>query len=92
MLWLAVRATLLGDRPALGIAVGCVLMLPAVAGLYAMSMNIPGIGTGIQAVIALLATLCAGVIGYMLLQRNRHERYARHDDPAHSRFDPVTKP
>ena len=91
VLWLAVRATLMGDRPALGIAAGCVLMLPAIAGLYAMAMNVPGIGTGIQVVIALCATLCTGVIGYMLLQRNRHERYARRDDPAHSQFDPVTK-
>jgi len=91
VLWLTVRASLLGDRLALGIAAGCALLLPALAGLYAMAMNVPGIGTGSQAVIALCAALCTGVIGYMLLQRNRHERRARRDDPAQSQFDPITK-
>ncbi len=91
VLWLSVRASLLGDRLALGIAGGCVLMLPAVAGLYAMAMHVPGIGTGIQVLIALCASLCAGVIGYMLLQRSRHERIARREEPSHSQFDPVTK-
>lgn len=91
VLWLAVRASLLGDRLALGIAAGCALMLPAVAGLYALAMKVPGIGAGIQAAFALCAALCTGVIGYMLLQRNRHERYARREDPSQSQFDPVTK-
>lgn len=91
VLWLGVRGFMLGDRLALGIAIGCMLMLPAVAGLYAMAMNIPGIGTGLQAVLALCASLCVAVIGVMLWQRNRHERRARSDDPVPSQFDPVTK-
>lgn len=91
VLWLGVRGFLLGDRLALGIAVGCLLMLPAVAGLYAVAMNIPGIGIGLQLVLALCASLCAVVIGFMLWQRNHQERRARTSDPVPSQFDPVTK-
>lgn len=91
VLWLGVRGFLLGDRLALGIALGCLLMLPAVAGLYAMAMGLPGIGVGLQALFALSAALCVAVIGLMLWQRNRHERRARPDDAGPSQFDPVTK-
>ena len=91
VLWLCVRGYLMGDRLALGIAVGCVLMLPAVAGLYAIAMNVPGIGPGLQAWLALSAAGCVALIGAMLWQRNRHERRMGSDDPAPSQFDPVTK-
>jgi GGDEF domain-containing protein len=91
VLWLGVRGFLLGDRLALGIAAACVLMLPAIAGLYAMAMGVPGIGAGMQGLLALSAAGCTAVIGLMLWQRNRHERHARSEDPVTSRFDPITK-
>jgi GGDEF domain-containing protein len=91
VLWLGVRGFLLGDRLALGIAGACVLMLPAIAGLYAIAMGVPGIGAGVQVLLAMSAAGCTAVIGLMLWQRNRHEWRARTDDPVTSRFDPITK-
>jgi GGDEF domain-containing protein len=91
VLWLGVRGFLLGDRLALGIAAACGLMLPAIAGLYALAMGVPGIGAGMQGLLAFSAAGCTGLIGLMLWQRNRHERRARSDDPVTSRFDPITK-
>ena len=91
VLWLSVRASLFGDRLTPGIAAGFTLMLPAVARLYALTMKAPGLGPGVQAVIALCATLCTGVIGYMLLQRNQHQRHSRRDGPAHAQFDSITR-
>ncbi|MBX3654301.1 MAG: diguanylate cyclase [Ramlibacter sp.] len=91
VLWLGVRGFLLGDRLALGIAMGCLLMLPAIIGLYAIAMGMPGIGPGLQALFALSAAACVAVIGTMLWQRNRHERRTRQEDASPSQFDPVTK-
>ncbi|MBK8073276.1 MAG: diguanylate cyclase [Ramlibacter sp.] len=91
VLWLTVRATLLGDRLALGIAAGCLLMFPAVGGLYVMAMGVYDFSAALQAVFALCAVLCMAVIGSMLWQRNRQERRARRNDPVASQFDPVTK-
>jgi GGDEF domain-containing protein len=85
--WLGLRGWLLGDRLALGIAMGCLLMLPALVGLYALAMGLPGIGAGLQALFA----LCAAVIGMMLWQRNRHERRVRPEEATPSQLDPVTK-
>jgi GGDEF domain-containing protein len=89
--WLGLRGWLLGDRLALGIAMGCLLMLPALVGLYALAMGLPGIGAGLQALFALCAALCAAVIGMMLWQRNRHERRVRPEEATPSQLDPVTK-
>jgi len=89
--WLGLRGWLLGDRLALGIAMGCLLMLPALVGLYALAMGLPGIGAGLRALFALCAALCAAVIGMMLWQRNRHERRVRPEEATPSQLDPVTK-
>lgn len=91
VVWLAVRAWLLGDRLALGMAAGCLLLLPSIAGLYAIAMKLPGIGLATQAVLALCAAACACVIGAMLWQRNRHERRARREGTPASQLDPVTQ-
>jgi hypothetical protein len=48
VLWLSVRASLVGDLSAQGIAADCTLMLPAVAGLYALAMKVAGLGPGVQ--------------------------------------------
>lgn len=90
-LWLAVRAWLFGDRLALGMAIGCALMLPPIAGLYAMAMGTETIGSGWQAVLALSAVLCNTTIGVMLWLRNRHHQKTRGEEAGASQFDPVTK-
>jgi GGDEF domain-containing protein len=89
-LWLTARAWLLGDRLAPVVAAGCLLTLPAVAGLYAIAMGLP-IGVGTQALLALCAALCNGFIGFALWQRDRHEWKNWRSDAVASQFDPVTK-
>src|SRR5207253_1702582 len=61
-LWLTTRAWLLGDRLAPVMAVGCALTLPAIAGLYAVAMNLP-VPEGVQAVAALCTAVCNGFTG-----------------------------
>ena len=92
VVWMAVRAWLLGDSLALGIALGGVFMMPAVGGLYAVAMGMPEVGTGWQALIALSTVVCIAVIGFMLWKRNERERRARGLEAVQSsQFDPVTK-
>jgi GGDEF domain-containing protein len=91
VLWMSVRAWMMGDALALGIAIGCVMMLPAVAGLYALALRVPGVGAAWQVPIALASVLCVAVIGYMLWKRNQHERRTRGFEQVQSQFDPVTK-
>ncbi len=88
--WLGLRGWLLGDRLALGIAIGCLVMMPALGGLYAIAMQIP-VSPGLQALFAFCAALCTAVIGTMLWKRNRHERRVRPEEATPSQFDPVTK-
>ncbi|MBG9387751.1 diguanylate cyclase domain-containing protein [Caenimonas aquaedulcis] len=91
VVWMSVRAWLFGDRLALGIAIGSVLMLPAVGGLYAVALGIPGIGAGWQAGVALFTVLCVAVIGMMLWKRNQHAQRSRGFEPVQSQYDPLTK-
>lgn len=91
VLWVCVRAWLLGDRLALGVAVGCAVMLPAAAGLYAVALQVPGLGVGWQAGTALASVLCMAIISSMLWKRNQHERRLRGVESAPSQFDVVTK-
>ncbi|MEO5671099.1 MAG: diguanylate cyclase, partial [Ramlibacter sp.] len=90
VVWMSVRAWLLGDGLALGIAVGSAIMLPAVGGLYAVALGF-NLGAMWQAVMALSSVLCTSVIGYMLWKRNQHGRRMRGFEPVQSQFDPVTK-
>jgi GGDEF domain-containing protein len=89
-LWLTVRAWLLGDRLALAMAGGRLLVLPAIAGLYAIAMGLPQVGSLLGAAIAACSALGNGLIGYVLWRRDGHEWRAR-EDQAPSQFDPVTK-
>lgn len=92
VVWMSVRAWLLGDALALGIAIGGVFMLPALGGLYAVALGIPGVGPAWQAAIALAAVTCTAVIGLMLWKRNRHQRRTRGFEPVQSsQYDAVTK-
>lgn len=88
-LWLAVRAWLMGDPLALAMAAGRALVLPAIVGLHAIAMHLPGMDIGVQAAIAFCSALGNGLIGFVLWRRDRHEWRTQADDL--SQYDPVTK-
>jgi GGDEF domain-containing protein len=90
-LWVTVRAWLLGDRLAPVMAAGCLLTLPAIAGLYAAAMGLPGLDSMAHALTAACVALANGVVGFVIWRRDRHGWRARQGDGAPSRFDPVTK-
>ena len=89
-LWLTVRAWLMGDRMALAMAGGRLLVLPAITGLHAIAMGIP-LGTGMNALIACCSALGNGLIGFVLWRRDDHEQRVLADDGPPSQFDPVTR-
>jgi GGDEF domain-containing protein len=88
-LWLTVRAWLMGDRLAPVMAAGCLLTLPAIAGMYAIAMNMP-VALPLHAVLALCTALSNGLTGFVLWRRDRHEWRTR-EEVQPSQFDPVTK-
>lgn len=90
-LWLTFRGWLMGDRLALAMAISCMLTLPAIGGMYALAMNVSGIGPAWQAVFALCAALSNGLAGFVLWRRDRHEWKARRNENAELPIDPVTK-
>jgi GGDEF domain-containing protein len=88
--WLAFRAWLLGDRLALAMAAGCTLTLPALAGLYSMSLH-PGVWWPLgQVGVALAATVGNALTGRMLWRRERHVWRTRETGSAPA-VDPVTR-
>ena len=89
-LWVIWRASLMGDRLAPAMAAGCLLTLPAIAGMYATAMQVPAVTALWQAAFALCAALSNGLTGYVLWRRDRHDWRARHEDSS-SDFDPVTR-
>ncbi len=89
--WLGVRAYMLGDKLALGVAIGGLLMVPAAVGLYAIAIGVVGIGPGLQAVFGLCTAFSAVVIGRALWQRTLIEVRTRSDRSGESQFDPVTR-
>ena len=89
-LWVIWRASLMGDRLAPAMAFGCLLTLPAIAGMYATAMQVPGVTALWQAAFALCAALSNGLTGYVLWRRDQHDWRARHEDSS-SDFDPVTR-
>jgi len=90
--WLAARAWLLGDRLAPSMAAGCLLTLPAIAGLYALAMGWPAMESlPLHVALAACAALSNAFTGMSLWRRDRHERRARRQAPAVSGFDPVTQ-
>ena len=91
VIWMCARAWLLGDSLALGMAIGSLFMLPAVGGLYAVALGLPGLHAGWQAAIALASVLCITVVGVTLWKRNQHARRTHGHEPLSSEFDPVTR-
>lgn len=90
--WLTARAWLLGDRLAPLMSAGCLLTLPAIAGLYAMTLQLPVMELlPLQIACALCAALSNALTGIGLWRRDRHEQRARRESPGTSGFDPVTQ-
>ena len=88
--WLVFRAWLFGDRHALPMAAGCLLTLPALAGLYALAMHLVQGSALEQAGVALCVTLANALTGRMLWGRERH--LGRTREPAGvPALDPVTR-
>lgn len=88
--WLTFRAWILGDRLALVMALGCLLTLPAIAGLYAIAMHLWRWGPGMQAGVAACAALSNGLTGAVLWRRERQEWSTRETGSVPS-MDPVTR-
>jgi GGDEF domain-containing protein len=89
VLWLSVRATQLGDRLAWGLALGCLLTLPAQIGLYGMALNPTRPPLLLQAGVALAALLSVVVTASMLWLRNHQTRQMMQGEV--SRRDPITQ-
>jgi GGDEF domain-containing protein len=90
-LWLTLRGWLMGDRMALAMAAGCLLTLPAIAGLYAMAMQLGDFGSPAQALLALCAAFSNGLTGLVLWRRDRHEWRTLHQNAQSGAVDPVTR-
>lgn len=88
--WLTVRAWTIGDRLALGMACGCALTLPAIAGLYALAMHLVPLSAGAQAALALAAVGSNALTGLVLWRRGRSAWRTREVDSVPA-VDPVTK-
>lgn len=88
-LWLTVRAWLMGDRLAPVMAAGCLLTVPAIAGMHAIAMNLP-LPLWAHAALALCAATSNGVTGFVLWRRE-HQEWRTRDDGATAQFDPVTR-
>jgi GGDEF domain-containing protein len=81
----------MGDRMALVMASGCLLTLPAIAGLYALAMHQLPLGTLGQALLALSAALSNGLTGLVLWRRDRHSWKTRRRNAEAGTVDPVTR-
>ncbi|HUR89262.1 MAG TPA: 7TM diverse intracellular signaling domain-containing protein [Ramlibacter sp.] len=88
VVWMSLRAWLLGDSLARGMTIGTVLMLSSAGGLYAIAMGMP-MSLAMQAAVAMAAALTVTIVGFMLWQRQ--ERRVRAAREVHSQYDPVTK-
>jgi GGDEF domain-containing protein len=89
--WLTVRAALMGDRLAPVMAAGCLLTVPAIAGLYALAMGLPGTGIALHGALAFCAAASNAMTGFALWRRDRHQWRTRSERGTSSRLDPVTK-
>ena len=88
--WATVRAWTTGDRLALLMAIGCLLTLPAIAGLYAIAMRLGRWNLPAHAAVALAATLCNALTGHVLWRRARRSWRTRETGSVPA-IDPVTK-
>ena len=90
-LWLTVRAWLMGDPLAPVMASGCLLTLPAIAGMYGIALNFPGFGWPAHVALALCAVLSNALTGFVLWRRGHQEWRTRSRGWMPSQLDPVTQ-
>lgn len=88
--WLTFRAWTIGDRLALTMATGCLLTLPAIAGLYALAMQQVPRSAAIHALLALAAVASNALTGHVLWRRARQAWRTREPEGVPA-SDPVTK-
>jgi GGDEF domain-containing protein len=88
--WLTFRAWIIGDRLALLMASGCLLTLPAIAGLYGLAMHLVPAHPGFQLALAVCAAASNAITGAVLWRRERHEWHTRETGEVPAR-DPVTR-
>jgi hypothetical protein len=74
-LWLTVRAAQRGDPLAWGLAGGCLLALPALAGLYYIALVSSRPPLGLQGAAAFAALASMVLTGMMIWRRNRQIRH-----------------
>ena len=92
LLWMTVRAFTLGDRLAAGMAVACAIVLPAVAGLYALALGVQEAAQlAVQALIALCAVFWTAVVGVMVWLRSHPHVLTRQEEASGRHRDPVTR-
>jgi len=87
--WATVRAWTIGDRLALTMAAGCLLTLPAIAGLYLLAIGLASEGGLVQAGAAIAAALGNGLTGRALWRRMLRRRRTR-ESAGVATIDPVT--
>lgn len=88
--WVTFRAWTFGDRLALLMASGCLLTLPAIAGLHALAMQIGDWPAAAQAAVALAAVGSNALTGHVLWRRARLAWRTRETGAAPA-IDPVTR-
>jgi GGDEF domain-containing protein len=88
--WLTYRAWTIGDRLALTMAAGCLLTLPAIAGLYALAMHLGSWKIAGHAAVALAAVGSNALTGHGLWRRARRAWHTRETGSV-PLLDPVTK-
>lgn len=87
--WLTLRAWSMGDRLASVMAAGCLLTLPAIAGLYAIALELP-LGPLAHALLAFCAAASNGCTGWVLWWRDLAAWRARQQGLS-LQLDPVTR-
>ncbi|MDB5956774.1 hypothetical protein [Ramlibacter sp.] len=87
--WATARAWTIGDRLALAMAAGCLLTLPAIAGLYLLAMG-PVPMAGIVQVGAALAAALGNALTGRALWRRMLRRWRTREAAGVTRVDPVT--
>jgi GGDEF domain-containing protein len=90
LLWLSVRAWLLGDRLAAGMATAGALSLPGIAGSYALALGAGPLGIALQALIATCAVGSGAAVAWTVWLRN-HAQGRAGQPPTVEGHDPVTR-
>jgi GGDEF domain-containing protein len=88
--WATFRAWTIGDRLALLMAGGCLLTLPAIAGLYALAMHLGSWSLAGHAAVAFTAVGSNALTGHVLWRRARRAWSTRETGSVLA-IDPVTK-